>query len=344
MFGSNWSEKLGPWLIGLGLLVIALILGGTVWYVATTSLKNWNYSQQNTASIKAETERYVQERCSRFDFVARRKCIADAEKAAHNQEQGEADLYAQRQMAVWASAVGVAGLISIPITLAGIFVVWKTLAEMRAQREINQAALDAAKRSNRIAEAQVRAYLTVLDAEICFIDNAYQATIKISIRNSGQMLAQDISLLFKVRKIGDPDFAMGDEITGIKDQPVSRDIAGHDTMDVLVYLEPGEIVEGGIKAQPETIAFHFDGIIAFKTGLDDNELKRAADVDFTMFYFAKTDSLRFSTNNKPHWYKMNIVRAASPPWINKFRSTIGRSFVYGKNVKTKTPKKGDEPK
>lgn len=200
MSRGDWGKKLGPWLVGLGLLVFAVIFAGTGWYVITTSLKNGNDSQQNTAEIQAETNRYVTERCLRLNPSARYQCVADAEKAARNQEQAEADLYAQRQMAVWALAVGVSGLVSIPLTLAGIFFVWRSLNEMAAQRKISEAALRAAGESytasQRAADAEFGAEIEITSGLIEV--DVESISIELAGRNKGRTPATGLRLRAKV--------------------------------------------------------------------------------------------------------------------------------------------------
>jgi hypothetical protein len=101
-----------------------------------------------------------------LNFGVRDKCVADAEKAAHNQEQAEADLYAQRQMAVWAFAVGMSGLVSIPLSLAGILFVWRSLAlnreALRIAGEANANTLTAIEQEQANAQKGLRAYLGVV--------------------------------------------------------------------------------------------------------------------------------------------------------------------------------------
>ena len=86
---------------------MAVILIASLIYVAWATSNNWDTSQQNAREIKSYADRYERERCVGLDIVAGIKCISDARQAASDKERDEADLYAQRQMAVWAFLVAV---------------------------------------------------------------------------------------------------------------------------------------------------------------------------------------------------------------------------------------------
>ena len=130
-------------------------------------------------------------------FDAKNECISQAQEAAQDKERNESDLYAQRQMAVWAFSVGIAGFISVFLSLAGIFYVWYSLA-------LNRAAVDAAVSANantltaihqdqQNAERQTRAYLTVDSVNSDWDKEfAYRNGFKVKIRNCGQTPAYGI--------------------------------------------------------------------------------------------------------------------------------------------------------
>jgi hypothetical protein len=149
---GDWRKTTGYWILGTLALAVLVFLGVVVWTVRDSTSKNWNDYQQNATEIQAEAKRYVEERCIGLDGRAFEHCERDANQAAHNKERTEADLYAQRQMAEWAFVVGISGLISIPLTLAGIFFVWRSLNEMALQRQISRDALQAAADSNLIQQ------------------------------------------------------------------------------------------------------------------------------------------------------------------------------------------------
>jgi hypothetical protein len=191
MSGSNRHEEFGPWFVKTGLLAVAIVIAWTVYSVVTTSSQNRQYADQNTAQIRSEAEEYVSHRCPGLDGIIKKNCLADAEKTAHNQEQAEADLYAQRQMAVWAFAVGVSGLISVPVSLAGIFFVWRSL-------RLTRNALDAALSANTIAQVQNRPWIDLTikpNGQIHFSSDSRMVSVPLSItfHNKGKMPATSVS-------------------------------------------------------------------------------------------------------------------------------------------------------
>jgi hypothetical protein len=97
-------------------------------------------------------------------------------KSAHSDQRDEYDLLAQKQMVIWAFAVALGALVSIPLTAAGIVFVWANLTEMRAQRaqmiaqtNVSIDALEIARRDNQLNSRQLR-YSVKPALEVTLID------------------------------------------------------------------------------------------------------------------------------------------------------------------------------
>jgi hypothetical protein len=195
--------------------LLIVVLG----YIAWTLSNYRNESQQNANEIKSYTERYIRERCTGLDVAEGIKCITDARRAASNEERNEADLYAQRQMAVWALAVAVAGFISIPLSIAGIYFVRSTLSEMQQQRVIGQNAVEATLESNRIAQAQLRSNL-ICDSGHFKLDDIGMH-VRIRLNNTGQTPTNAALIVANVH---------GPQISG-KPAKTEDQVGSHQTID-----------------------------------------------------------------------------------------------------------------
>lgn len=102
-------------------------------------------------------------------------------KARHEQrvnEREERDLVAQRQSALWAFVMAGAAVLGMGLSAVGVFLVWTTF---NAAREGNTI-------SERIGEAQTRAYLTVTGATVKVHGIP---EIRFTVRNSGNSPARD---------------------------------------------------------------------------------------------------------------------------------------------------------
>lgn len=203
MFDNDRSKDNQPRWVVPALFAMALVLTAALAYVVWATSNNWNASQQSARHIQSNAQRYERERCIGLDVAAGIKCIADTREAAANQERDEADLYAQRQMAVWAFLVAVTAFVSIPLSITGIYFVWRSLA---LNRDAVNAATDSNKVAREIGEAQVRAYLTCISGD--YRQTRQSIICNIVIENTGQSPASEVTLeafLSVVIMTDDPD-------------------------------------------------------------------------------------------------------------------------------------------
>lgn len=133
----GWSLGVGIAIAGLAIIVIVAF-----WIHAFFALSQYRETyEQNTADIQREVREAIGQHCVFSAPETEKECVAQEQKSAQEIERDESDLYAQRQMAVWALGAGIAGFVSVLLSLAGIFFVWRSLA-------LNRAAVGAAVASN----------------------------------------------------------------------------------------------------------------------------------------------------------------------------------------------------
>ncbi len=186
--------------VAVALAIVTIIVLVCLGYALQSSLNNWNESQQNSRQIKYETERYIRERCVGLDVINGIKCITDAKQSATNHERDESDLYAQRQMVVWAFIMAVTALISIPLSVAGVFFVWNSLHLTRratkAAIDANTNTLLAIDQEQTNAQRQLRAYIHVDEARISYIGGIdIEAVLKV--RNFGNTPAKKVIVWYE---------------------------------------------------------------------------------------------------------------------------------------------------
>jgi len=107
------------------------------------------------------------------------------------------DLAAQNTMALWTMVVGIAAVISLGVTTAGVIAVWRTLEQTRKAVEATsagtQAMQEAAQQAERIGQAQTRAYISVSGAE--YIHEKRDLFIEVRLKNTGQSPARNVDFV-----------------------------------------------------------------------------------------------------------------------------------------------------
>jgi hypothetical protein len=169
-------------------------------------IANEQTSQSDIQRIRDITASRIGENCSRLDRARALECIAEANDAADEDIRAIINLTAQRNISAWTIVVGLVGVLSGPLTIAGMYFLWKNLYEVRRATEISEKAVGVAREANdieqRIGKATVRAYVSISDAMIQFPGGKSDtfAFLQLKCRNSGQSPAFnilfDVNLLF----------------------------------------------------------------------------------------------------------------------------------------------------
>lgn len=109
------------------------------------------------------------------------QCRSEIEQNARRAERDERNLEAQRSVAVWTRAMGVATLIAMTVGIFGLGLIFVTFRETR--RAANEGL-----RANEIAKAQQRARI-VVKAELGRFVTATQQSLVVSGKNAGASIA-----------------------------------------------------------------------------------------------------------------------------------------------------------
>lgn len=154
-----------------------------------------------------------------------RESVAGEDQAERQrqQEYEERDLNAQEEMALWAKGMFWATVAAVVLTFAALIAIIRTLHHTRIAAEqsvvmadqaklATKAAQDAIAVTNRLGEAQVRAYLSITEvtAIIVGIDtDAVLLDFRISMQNGGQSPARDVRAKIEGRGVIPTDAMFG---------------------------------------------------------------------------------------------------------------------------------------
>ena len=137
------------------------------------------------------------------EFASAIQCLSEAIAAYKEEDTSQKDLKAQHHMSVWALGVFLVSGITFLVTLAGVFLVWRTLVYTRetlnAARRANHvadrandaafAAVESAKQANDLSrnmgELETRAYLSASDVEMITWEDPNLITIRFTLTNTG---------------------------------------------------------------------------------------------------------------------------------------------------------------
>ncbi len=266
--------------------ILVVALGYVIW----STSNNWKASHQNVGDIQSYANRYIRERCIGLSVAEGVKCITDAKKTAADLKRDEADLYAQRQMAVWTFLVAVTAFVSIPMSLAGIFLVWQSLA---LNREALRLTADANANTLRIGQAQVGAYLTCDGGTYTINNNGLMC--KPTITNHGQSAARNI------------------KITATLKVRVDRKVDGSDTPSSVNTFT--EVTRGGcqlVPADAERV-----GLMHFASG------EIAEDVLLEL----RKGTTRFEVSGRLQWTDVFDKEHSIPLVLNQIRDTEPASLL-----------------
>jgi hypothetical protein len=181
----------------------------------------------NTRQYAAYAEYKVGEACAGVAAPQLSHCRAEAraegELEKRQYEHDEADLIAQRKAALWTSIMGIAALLGMGLSIVGVVLVYVTF---RATRDGN-------KISERIGEAQTRAYMSVTACKLTFRDG--KPSIRPTIRNSGQSPALAVRWQGTIHISPDGDYPVGSGETDPEFRNHTLDIPAQGEREALYY-------------------------------------------------------------------------------------------------------------
>ena len=188
MFGSN---RIGQLTLALVALVCAIFMAGVMYGLVSEQYAkvhqvNAAY-QKNAEADRQKTNDEIAQACHGGDFIAFRNCISNKLETYYKDQATNEDLNAQKDMAFWAFWLLLATVLSILISLAGLYLLLDSLRQTR--RSISD--------TREIGQAQVRAYLTCKDAT--FEITEMGISVKPKFHNSGTSPSSEISISAYIR-------------------------------------------------------------------------------------------------------------------------------------------------
>lgn len=204
MSGSNWRRS-----YTIGLIVVGLAAAGFAsWLWTSTETDHLEIEQQAAESADAYADPSniaVEGECLTLPKARRADCITAEREASYEGQRNARDLEAQRVVATWTRAIGIATIIGMAFGIFGLSLIFVTFREARR-------AADAGFRANEIAEdnarRQLRAYVNVTNVKAEGIQPGIKPRFEIEINNGGQSPAYacTIQTFFHYCEGCDPDY------------------------------------------------------------------------------------------------------------------------------------------
>lgn len=196
--------------VGLALaLILAGIIAFVLWRDASSSETAAQIDAQNRAADYANTERIdVNPKCVILK-LSEQDCAIEAQKAARPDQRNEYDLEAQRTMAAWTRAMGIAAVIGMGVGIFGLGLIFMTLRETRRAADAGYAAVESSQKGvrqlDKSAKAELRAYLVVQKASYHFDYSDAPPIVKLNLLNVGQTPAYEVCATGVIRFIAEGD-------------------------------------------------------------------------------------------------------------------------------------------
>lgn len=310
MLESNWRIVLT-----LGLLIFGLAFA---WLA-----REHKEAEARYEAAKAEYE-YAKEHTPIGAPVGGSEPAITDPKTYQEEWRAEQDLFAQRSMALSTEDMVFATWIGIGVTIIGIFFVAKTLEATHDMIREAGRATSAAERTiestERVGNAQIRAYLVVTE---CFMSASADRTrpvFRIKIKNSGQTPAKNIQCRYYIFYDREP----WDYGNGYKGHPF-RDLAAGESDNLTIDFETPIFPEDGRLGDNHTINAHF--ILLYNTVVDEEDRVDA-------FYFTFAGSLSSvtaiaggqvkmgqSVSPKAQWGRGNVKLPDPGPFYDEDENT-----------------------
>jgi hypothetical protein len=180
------DEGLGARLIAAAIIFASVAAGIGVLYQS-------RYDQDAANHIREYakySDQKIAEACRGVSEIELVHCFSDAriksELEKRENQHNEADLIAQRRTALWTTIMGIAALIGMALSAAGVLLVWRTF---RAAHQANQIAKDAQR-----PWLKIEAELTEVSFEYELLSLRYS----VKVTNLGKMVAERCAIRGKL--------------------------------------------------------------------------------------------------------------------------------------------------
>lgn len=220
--GTSTSKRKGPASVALTILaaLCAALGGGALWWTSAQQEKSYRAEANEAAKQQVlEARKLKISECSKPGIEAE-ACSAKIENESRKAQQEIFDLEAQRTMAVWTRAMGVATVAGMAIAILSLGFIFLTLrATQRATAFSGIAARQAMRSLFQLKEAtakQLRPYVAISEKDEG-LGQPFNRQSKMTfiVRNFGQIPASNVRLsvgdAFVKEPIGDVEIALGEK-------------------------------------------------------------------------------------------------------------------------------------
>lgn len=223
----------GPVLLAGIAVVLSIILILLLGYGMRAQRLSASESEGRILLYDAIVNRAVQ-RCAAQPLSQQYVCIDDVRSAAAVNERDEHDLIAQETTAVWATVMAALALIGSFISIAGIYLVRRSL-------EHTATAVEIANETLSISKAEQRSWVTLEREVECDFTNRgdFMGDIhwNYNLKNKGKSPAYGINTFFKIIKRGHLQH-LRSELEGFVEE-----CRGHGTHSTVQILFPDELTD-----------------------------------------------------------------------------------------------------
>lgn len=179
--------------IALGALA-GLVIAGVGWAILETGFylgQTYGEQQANSDTYARSAAEDIESLCLGGEPTSVASCIRQVTEATNEHERAQRDLVAQQRMQLWALwLLGVSGF-GTAIAGYGLVLLRRTWFEAKAA---TNAAQDAVAVTRDLGQRQVRAYVSILGANVFDCGIGKQPKIVITIKNTGQSPAKNLKI------------------------------------------------------------------------------------------------------------------------------------------------------
>jgi hypothetical protein len=305
--------------IGLAFLIVTYAVPPLVSY----------YQNAYRAERAAEQEYQQSKRVAPFDPSA---ASPEANSQAYRDEwRAERDLRAQRRVAQWTVIIGLASILGLALTGIGVWLILLNLREARKvtteairsadaahasvdeARKATKAAEDAVLETRRVGEAQVRAYLTLIEASIEYTTDKFRPRVHLRVKNTGQSPALDVSIYYTTVIQGRGGYEPPGELPSIYGRKIANHIGAGMDEHAAMDMDGDEGRSDPRQPLPDRLSFTMEGFLQYRTVFDEDPsqttVRTWTELPFSVNFSEPTPNVALQRE-----YFMNISSTAVPLW------------------------------
>lgn len=210
MFNSNWRKRLSYFLkerdgplsywdisrvvasVTMHVVVLYLLIGAglSIWSFYELDRQAYRDYQQQSEREQQQSARKIADRCNVIlePGMTFHDCVLKELLSYQKQDVSDKDLQAQQDMARWAFWMLIPTSVGLPISVGGLWMLWRSLQQTR----------EAISTDREVGHAQVRSYITAEPKELADLVVGRNARVEIHVANTGQSPAYNVRYIAAV--------------------------------------------------------------------------------------------------------------------------------------------------